>query len=136
MRWRRDGPTGAGEMDVASNDSPWWDSRDESGTAVGEARYVPVHPPVPLLAAAGVAALASLLLWLPGRLLLHVAGYVLSTFVTLGLIAAFKRADLKARQDPFYSPRPYLGKATVSVSVAAIAGAVLHTWVMATHWAG
>jgi hypothetical protein len=64
---------------------------------------------------------ASLLLWLPGSLLLHGVGYVLSTFITLGLLAGFKRQDLRARQSPFYAPRSNLGPISVAVTILAVA---------------
>jgi hypothetical protein len=111
------GPTGIVEPDDA-NETSW------------------VHPPVALLAAAGATAVISLLLWLPGSLLLHGVGYALSTFITLGLLAGFKRQDLRARQSPFYAPRSNLGPISVVVTVLAVLGAMAHVWVITTFWAG
>jgi hypothetical protein len=130
-------PLGAGpEMPVTTNDAPWWGGEPHGDTPMDDDGYVPVRPPVALLAAAAGTALVSLALWLPGGIEFHLLGYGLSTFVTLGLIAGFKRADVRARQNPFYSPRSHLGTATLVVSLFAIAGAIAHTWVIATYWAG
>lgn len=80
--------------------------------------------------------LLAIVAWFPGRLLLHAVGYILATFATLGLLAAFKRKDLEARQSAYYSPRPHLGSASISIAVAAVAAAVAHIWVIATFLAG
>jgi hypothetical protein len=117
-------------------DSPW--SSGPTGTLEPDDgnEASSVHPPVALLAAAGATAAISLLLWLPGRLPLHGVGYALSTFITLGLLAAFKRQDLRARQSPFYAPRSNLGPISVVVTVLAVLGAMAHVWVITTFWAG
>jgi hypothetical protein len=120
---------------VGSSELPWaFDGQGSDGDR--EASTDQVTPPTNLLWAAGATALVSLLLWIPGTLLLHVAGYVLSSFVTLGLLAAFKRRDLRARQSAFYSPRSELSTLSVAVAVVAVAGAMGHVWVIATFWAG
>jgi hypothetical protein len=111
--WGIDGPSASG--DIAVDD-------------------VPVAPPNVLLFAACATALGSLLLWVPGGIPAHLAGYVLSTFVTLGLLAGFKRQDLRARQSAFYSPRSQLNQLAVGVAVLAVAGAGTHVWVIATFW--
>jgi hypothetical protein len=92
-------------------------------------------PPVGWLIAAAGTAFLSLLLWLPGSLLLHGVGYVLSTFITLGLLAGFKRQDLRARQSPFYAPRSNLGPMSVAVTILAVAGAMAHVWIITTFLA-
>lgn len=97
---------------------------------------VPVAPPTPLLVSAGIAALLSVALWLPGGIAFHVAGYVLATFVTLGLLAAFKRQDLAARQSPYYAPRPNLGTTTAAIAAVSVSAAIAHIWVIATFMAG
>jgi hypothetical protein len=96
----------------------------------------PVSTPVTLLAAAAVASTVSVLLWLPDTLSSHILGYVLSTFITLGLLAAYKRQDLKARQSPFFSPRSGTSTVGLAVTIVAVAGAMAHVWVIATFWAG
>jgi hypothetical protein len=111
--WGTDGPSTSGDVVV-----------DEA----------PVAPPSGLLYAACVTALASLLLWLPGGIPAHAAGYVLSTFVTLGLLAGFKRQDLRARQSAFYTPKSQLNQLALGVAVVAVAGAGTHVGVIATFW--
>jgi hypothetical protein len=117
-------------------DSPW--SNGPTGTVEPHDgnETSSVDPPVALLAAAGGTAVISLLLWLPGSLLLHGVGYALSTFITLGLLAGFKRQDLRARQSPYYAPRSNLGPISVTVTVLAVLGAMAHVWVLSTFWAG
>jgi hypothetical protein len=117
-------------------DSPWGEGPTGAVTADDEIVPTSVRPPVGLLAAAGGTAVISLLLWLPGRLLLHGVGYALSTFITLGLLAGFKRKDLRARQSPGYAPRSNLGLLSVAVTVLAVLGAMAHVWVITTFWAG
>lgn len=111
--WGADGPSTSGDVVV-----------DEA----------PVAPPSGLLFVACATALVSLLLWLPGGIPAHLAGYVLSTFVTLGLLAGFKRQDLRARQSAFYSPRSQLNQLALGVAVLAVVGAGSHVWVIATFW--
>jgi hypothetical protein len=134
-------PTGAadtGEVLVSTSDTSWGDGGPATAPAgqdgTGVVSLVP--PPTGWLVAAAGTATVSLILWLPGRLVLHGLGYILSTFITLGLLAGFKRLDLRARQSAFYSPRPQLSALAAGVTVVAIAGALLHVWVLATYWAG
>jgi hypothetical protein len=117
-------------------ESPWSNGGPAGTLDADDAIETSVHPPVGLLTAAGATAVVTLLLWLPGSLLLHGVGYVLSTFVTLGLLAGFKRKDLRARQSPFYAPRSNLGPISVVVTVLGVVGAMAHVWVLTTFWAG
>jgi hypothetical protein len=95
----------------------------------------PERPPVAILAAAAALTAVAALLWLPEMLTAHTAGYVISSFGTLGVLAAFKRVDLKRRQSPFYSPNPTLRRVELAIAVAAVALAVSHVWVIATFLA-
>lgn len=113
-----------------------WSADDHASDDGSSDAPVPVAPPTGILIAAGVMALLSVAFWIPGSIVLHLAGYVLATFVTLGLLAAFKRQDLAARQSPYYTPRPHLGTATIVVAMVAVTAAVAHIWVIATFMAG
>jgi energy-coupling factor transporter transmembrane protein EcfT len=94
----------------------------------------PVTAPVSYLLAAAVTAIGSFVLWLPGRELFHVTGYVLSTFVTLGLLAAFTRGDLRARQSPYYRSVGPAAGLRIGIAVLAVACAMAHVWALATLW--
>jgi hypothetical protein len=127
-----------GVVHMASSHTPW--SAEGPGAepiVEGPPTEVSVAgPPLGWLGAAAATAVASVLLWLPGSLMLHGVGYVMSTFLTLGLLAGFKRLDLRARQSAFYSPREQLPALIVGVTAVAVAGAMAHVWVLATYWAG
>lgn len=128
---------GPGVVLVEVSRTPWGDGRPGSQEpdqgSSGDSSLS--KPPLGWLGAAAAVAISSLVLWLPATLALHGVGYVLSTFVTLGLLAVAKRRDLRARQSAFYSPRSQLTPVSVGVTVLAVLGAMAHVWVLASYWA-
>lgn len=115
---------------------------DSAGDGDHATTFTLVHPPTArLLAAAAVAAASigcrilgqSALLHDPSTAeVIYGAGYVLATFVGLGLTAAFSREDLRRREDSTYSPKPWTGRAQVAVAALCILAAVANVWAVAT----
>lgn len=109
----------------------------------GEATTPPqVNPPASLLHSAAAVVAASLVCWLLGWrgafdtttpvTALYVIGYVMATFVGLGLIAAFVRTDQARRQSSTYSPKHWVGPTQKVVAAACIAAAAANVWNLAT----
>jgi uncharacterized membrane protein YphA (DoxX/SURF4 family) len=132
---------------TTSPDTSTWDTDEVPGdpgqtvqttleppTLEGRA-VTPVTPPAVLLVAAGVVALLSGVLLLAGtQTIVRVAGYLLGTIVTIGLVAAFYREDLQRRQSSMYSPRPALQPLAIAIVLIGFFFAVLHVWRLARSW--
>jgi uncharacterized membrane protein YphA (DoxX/SURF4 family) len=88
-----------------------------------------------LLLAAGSVIVGAALLLVTG-LAVNVAGYALSSFVTIGLLAAYQRVDVARRNRPRYVADPRLRRLGPIVAVAGVAVAVIHVWRIATELAG
>lgn len=95
-----------------------------------------VHPPreLLLLACGSVAVGAALLLL--NTTAANVVGYVLSSFVTIGLLAAYQRVDVGRRNRANYTPQPWLGRFGPFIALAGVIVAAIHVWRIATELAG
>lgn len=93
-------------------------------------------PPSPFLAAATAAVVGGAALVAVSSFAGHVAGYVLSSFVTIGLLAAYTRIDIMRRTDTRYRPARLQRRLGPLVAAAGIAVASLHVWAIATELAG
>ncbi len=81
---------------------------------------------------AGVAAVVvSLLAQVPGTRAAHWVGYVLGSFVTILLVALYRRTDRRASSSPWYSPRPTLDRVAFTALLLGVASAVLHAYFIA-----
>ena len=94
------------------------------------------RPPSALLVAAAVAVAGGGALVAAPSFAGHVAGYVLSSFVTIGLLAAYTRIDIVRRADTRYRPALLARRLGPLLAAAGIAVASLHVWSMATELAG
>lgn len=66
----------------------------------------------------------------------RVAGYVLSSFVTIGFLAACARLDVLRSHLPGYRPSRLVQRASPLIAVAGVAVAAIHVWAIATELAG
>lgn len=95
----------------------------------------PVPPPAGILLLAGVSLLIATVLIPIGIIALHWTGYGLAAIVTIVLVARFRAVDQRRRQNPFYAPRSHLRRSTPWVMAGAYLVAVVHAWLLATHYA-
>jgi hypothetical protein len=93
------------------------------------------RPPVAILALALLALLAAagLLLAGDGRWQ-HLTGYVLSTFVLIGLVARYRWAVVRLRADRSYAHSPSLDRVGTLLVAAGLLVAAAHLWPLATEW--
>lgn len=107
--------------------------------APAEAEYAGAQPrraTTPLLVAAVVVLVASSLLLLLGDALWrHAAGYVLSTFVLIGLVARYRWAVVRRRADRSYAHTPALDRVATATVLLGLAVAAAHVWPIATELA-
>lgn len=96
----------------------------------------PSRAPRPLLSAAAFCVGVSAVLLVPAVFAVHSLGYVLSSFVTIGLVAAYRRVDLERRGQPGYRAQPRLAMAATALAVAGVLVAALHVWWIATELSG
>lgn len=92
--------------------------------------------PRTLLACAAGCVVASALLALPRVFSLHVAGYLLGSFLTILLVALYRRTDLERRARPDYFAHPSLAVAATALAGLGTIVAGLHVWWIATELAG
>lgn len=97
----------------------------------------PVAPraPVQLIAFAIAAIIVSALLLLTDGVVTSVAGYVLSTFVALTCVTAFRWLDNRRRQDVSYVASPNAGRVGTTTAAVALVVASVHVWNLATELA-
>jgi hypothetical protein len=101
--------------------------------ATGPAAGAAVRPPVWALAGALASLVLSGILMVAGGEWAHGAGWALSSFVSIGFLAAYSRLDLRrAESEPRYVYRPDLARLRTVLAVIAFAGAVAHAWRFAT----
>lgn len=101
-----------------------------------ETRPATARPPRELLIAAfGCVAIGAALL-VPSTFEASIVGYVLSSFATIGLLAAFQRVDVSRRNRAGYVAQPWLRRLSPVLAVAGIAVAAIHVWRIATEIAG
>jgi hypothetical protein len=56
----------------------------------------------------------------------HVMGYVLGSFVTIGLVASFAQIRTRRQQNPLYSPLPGMRALSVIALTVGISAAAIH----------
>jgi 4-hydroxybenzoate polyprenyltransferase len=95
-----------------------------------------VAVPRPLLSAAVFCVAVSAVLVVPSVFVLHVLGYVLSSFVTIGLVALYRRIDLERRGRVGYVAQPRLAVVANSLAGVGVIVAAIHVWWIATELAG
>lgn len=106
-------------------------------TAVEHDTIAPVsRPPRELLLLAAASVVIGAALLVPAGVAVNVAGYVLSSFVTIGLLAAYQRVDVTRRNRPRYVADHRLRRLGPIVAVAGILVAAVHVWRIATELAG
>ena len=66
----------------------------------------------------------------------HVAGYVLSSFVTIGFLATSTRLNVMRSHHPGYRPSALQRLGSPGIAMAGIAVAAVHAWAIATELAG
>lgn len=93
-------------------------------------------PPRTLLSGALFCVAASLVLLVPDVFAVHALGYVMSSFVTIGLVATYRRLDLERRGRVGYSANPRLDLAATVLAGSGVIIAALHVWWIATELAG
>jgi hypothetical protein len=96
----------------------------------------PVAPPRTLLSSAAFCVAVSLVLVAPRIFALHVLGYVLGSFVTIGLVVLYRRLDLERRGRPGYVANHRLALAATALAAAGTLFAAIHVWWIATELAG
>lgn len=107
---------------------------DPSVDAVPEATAQ--RPPLPLVMGALVVLGAAVaLLVVRDALWLHTLGYVLSTFVLIGLVARYRWVVIRLRANRTYAHNPNLDRLGTALVVAGIVVAALHVWPIATELA-
>jgi FtsH-binding integral membrane protein len=89
-----------------------------------------------LVSSAGFCVGVSVVLLLPSVFALHALGYVLSSFVTIGLVAVFRRLDLERRGKVGYVAQPRLAIAATVLAGTGVMVAALHVWWIATELSG
>ncbi len=93
-------------------------------------------PPRTLLSGALFCVAVSVALLAPDVFAVHLFGYLLSSFVTIGLVAMFRRIDLERRGQVGYVPHPRLDVVATALAGAGVLVAALHVWWIATELAG
>ncbi len=93
-------------------------------------------PPRTLLSAALFCVGVSVALLAPAVFAVHLLGYVLSSFVTIGLVATYRRVDLERRGQVGYRAQPRLDLAATALAGGGVLVAALHVWWIATELAG
>jgi hypothetical protein len=94
------------------------------------------QPPTRLLVVAAASVVIGAVLLLLDEFALNVVGYVLASFQTIGLVAAFTRIDNARRSSAHYVPLPHAGRIVSAITAAGIAVAAVHVWMIATELAG
>ena len=92
---------------------------------------IPVTPPKALAVAALASALLGAGVLLKTLRLWHLIGYVFSSLLTIGLVAAFRRMDARRRRSGYYSPEPVFGRAAVGAAIIGVLAAAAHAWYLA-----
>jgi hypothetical protein len=101
-----------------------------------EVRVATARPPRELLIGALGCVLIGAALLLPDTAAASVAGYIISSFVTIGLLAAFQRVDVSRRNRAGYIAQPWLRRLSPALAAAGIVIASVHVWRIATGIAG
>ncbi|HEX5614029.1 MAG TPA: hypothetical protein VFZ83_02635 [Acidimicrobiia bacterium] len=94
------------------------------------------QPPTRLLAVAAASVVIGAVLVVLGEFALHVVGYVLASFQTIGLVAAYTRIDNSRRSSAHYVPLAHAGRIVSAITIAGIMVAGVHVWMIATELAG
>ncbi len=114
-----------------------WQNSAMAGVSGGSGRQpAATRPPFNLLIAAAIAVAGGAALVVAPSFAGHVVGYVLSSFVALGLLGAFTRVDIMRRAGSRYRAAPALRRVAPLIAVAGIGVASLHVWSIATELAG
>ena len=109
---------------------------DADAGAAGAVAEPSGRPPVGLVLAAVATLGASAALFVLGdELWAHALGYVLSTFVLIGLVARYRWTVVRLRANRSYAHNPTLDHVATALVVAGIAVAALHVWPIATELA-
>lgn len=103
----------------------------EGEEGVGD--FGPVHPPTPLLVAAGSSVAVAAALFPLSLLPTHIIGYLLGSFVTITLVAQYRTLTQRRRRNPYFSPRPGELRVATGLLVLGTVVAAAHVWVIATH---
>ena len=95
-----------------------------------------LRPPIVLVIGAAALLVASIALFVLGdRIWAHMAGYVLSTFLLIGLVARYRWAVVRLRANRSYAHKPTLDRIATALVVAGIVVAAFHVWPIATDLA-
>lgn len=105
-------------------------------TATPARRPVAEQPPTQLLVVAAASVVFGAVLLAFDDFALHVVGYVLASFQTIGLVAAYTRIDASRRTSAHYRPVHHAGRIVSAVTAAGILVAAAHVWMIATELAG
>ncbi len=93
-------------------------------------------PPRTLLSGALFCVAVSIALLAPAVFAMHLVGYVLSSFVTIGLVATYRRVDLERRGQVGYRSQPRLDLMATGLAGVGVLVSALHVWWIATELAG
>ncbi len=93
-------------------------------------------PPRTLLSGALFCVAVSVALLLPDVFVVHLLGYLLSSFLTIGLVAMFRRLDTERRGHVGYVAQPRLDLSATVLAGSGVLVAALHVWWIATELAG
>lgn len=104
--------------------------------STAEVQPATARPPRELLIAAFGCVVIGAGLLLPSTFRASIVGYVLSSFATIGLLAAFQRVDVSRRNRAGYVAQPWLRRLSPLLAIAGIAVAAVHVWRIATEIAG
>ena len=91
----------------------------------------PVTPPKELAVAALASALIGAAALLRVSRLWHLIGYIFSSLLTIGLVAAFRRTDARRRRSGYYSPKPPARRAIIGAAIIGVLAAAAHAWYLA-----
>ena len=94
------------------------------------------QPPRRLLVVAAASVVIGAGLLLVDEFALHVVGYVLASFQTIGLLAAYTRIDAGRRLRAGYTPLRHGTRVTSALALAGVVIAAVHVWLIATELAG
>lgn len=111
----------------SADDPPWLAAPADDAAAVA-----PVQAPVVLLYVALAVGVAGLLTIPLRPLPVHVAGYLLSAFGCVGLLATYSHLDSNAKATRLYLVTPWVPALQRGTAVVALLAAMGHVWQLAT----
>lgn len=99
--------------------------------SIGDPAAGVVKPPKALLIAGALASFSSVILHLPGERWANALGYLLGTFVSIFLVAFYRREDARRSASSRYSPEPTQAPIATGILIVGILSALPHVFHLA-----